>query len=392
MRRAGAVWSATPKTYPDDPTWAIKVATGEPENDDLLENKWQIGSRFTKTTGGGRPCILMEEGFMDVARFVRDARFSRPESSPVSRVCELAPQLIHLLKEFHGAGYIHRDVKLSNFMACWSKSRERYVFKIADLGYAIHYLDDAGCHIAEGSSRYVGTPAFSSKNADVGRMQSRRDDLESLAYGLIYTSSPSSIPWRGKPYDEVWRMKAETPSEIICRGLPSVFAKFLDYCSNLEFEEQPEYDKWAEEFLKAVEEPKGNPSNVSASAVPEKDPEVVRSRNFAAGHPNPDRAHRPPSVVLDHVEPVLSQTSRTPILPSSIPMTCKIAGQRHTHKANRKAIQSDDSKGTRPHNAPSSRATGKLEKPSAKKVPHCHAHDLTTHKAKTSSAAWSATR
>lgn len=48
--------------------------------------------------------------------------------------------------------------------------------------------------------------------------------------------------------------EGKTPSEVLCAHLPAVFANFLDYRSQLEFEEQPDYDRWRSEFAAVAEE------------------------------------------------------------------------------------------------------------------------------------------
>lgn len=135
----------------------------------------------------------------------------------------------------------------------FSASQKDYVFKLADLGLAMRYLDEEGRHIANGKSSYLGTPSFSSKNADTGNVQSRRDDMESLAYSLINVALQRPLPWESKPLDEVRTIKAETSTLDLCQGLPRVFADFLTYCSQLEFEERPDYRTWGEEFAKLGE-------------------------------------------------------------------------------------------------------------------------------------------
>ncbi|KAJ3033154.1 hypothetical protein HDV00_006683 [Rhizophlyctis rosea] len=78
---------------------------------------------------------------------------------------------------------------------------------------------------------------------------SGREDLESVGYMLLYFLR-GSLPWvrtrnRKDPHrDEVGRVKAEMPLEVLCRGLPKEFRQFLEYSKKLGFEEDPDYDKW----------------------------------------------------------------------------------------------------------------------------------------------------
>lgn len=77
--------------------------------------------------------------------------------------------------------------------------------------------------------------------------QSRRDDLESLGYILIYFCR-GSLPWQGiraktkkEKYDKIMEKKMTTPSEQLCRGLHPEFALYLNYIRSLRFDDKPDY-------------------------------------------------------------------------------------------------------------------------------------------------------
>ena len=77
-------------------------------------------------------------------------------------------------------------------------------------------------------------------NALLGVNLTRRDDLESLAYVLIYLMH-GSLPWQSRESKTDLEMRmAITPSSL-CEGLPAEFEIFLNYTRSLEFKQKPDY-------------------------------------------------------------------------------------------------------------------------------------------------------
>ena len=90
----------------------------------------------------------------------------------------------------------------------------------------------------------IGTLPFVSINGQQGYSQSRRDDLESLAYTIIY-SVLGYLPWTDISIrnDEkaILRKKTSVTVEELCAGLPSPFSKFVTYVRSLGFDQKPDY-------------------------------------------------------------------------------------------------------------------------------------------------------
>ncbi len=75
----------------------------------------------------------------------------------------------------------------------------------------------------------------------LGVEQARRDDLESLAYVLMYFLR-GSLPWQGlkaatkkQKYDRIMEKKMTTPTDLLCRGIPERIWNLLELhsCSSL---------------------------------------------------------------------------------------------------------------------------------------------------------------
>merc|ERR1711937_1132483 len=80
-----------------------------------------------------------------------------------------------------------------------------------------------------------------------GIEQSRRDDLESLGYVLMYFNR-GQLPWQGlkantkkEKYNKIAEKKMSTPVEILCKHFPTEFATYLNYCRALRFDDKPDY-------------------------------------------------------------------------------------------------------------------------------------------------------
>ncbi|EFJ09392.1 hypothetical protein SELMODRAFT_235810 [Selaginella moellendorffii] len=163
-------------------------------------------------------------------------------------VLMLADQMISRLEFVHSKSFLHRDVKPDNFLMGRGK-RANQVF-IIDFGLAKKYRDpNTHQHISYREDKSLtGTARYASINTHIGIEQSRRDDLESLGYVLLYFLR-GSLPWQGlkagnkkQKYDRISSKKISTPIEVLCKSCPTEFITFLHYCRALRFEEKPDYN------------------------------------------------------------------------------------------------------------------------------------------------------
>ncbi|XP_065071419.1 casein kinase I [Rhopilema esculentum] len=162
-------------------------------------------------------------------------------------VLMLADQMIGRIEYVHNKNFIHRDIKPDNFLM--GIGRHCNKLYLIDFGLAKKYRDartKQHIHYRE-DKNLTGTARYASINAHLGIEQSRRDDMESLGYVLMYFNR-STLPWQGlraatkkQKYEKISEKKMSTPVEVLCKGFPTEFAMYLNYCRGLRFEEAPDY-------------------------------------------------------------------------------------------------------------------------------------------------------
>ncbi|XP_057536789.1 casein kinase 1-like protein 2 [Amaranthus tricolor] len=162
-------------------------------------------------------------------------------------VLMLADQMINRIEFVHSKSFLHRDIKPDNFLMGLGR-RANQVYLI-DFGLAKKYRDTTTHqHIPYRENKNLtGTARYASMNTHLGIEQSRRDDLESLGYVLMYFLR-GSLPWQGlkagnkkQKYDKISEKKVSTSIEALCRGYPTEFASYFHYCRSLRFDDKPDF-------------------------------------------------------------------------------------------------------------------------------------------------------
>ncbi|CAF3823729.1 unnamed protein product [Adineta steineri] len=159
----------------------------------------------------------------------------------------LADQMVSRIDFIHSKNFIHRDIKPDNFLM--GLGRKGNLVYIIDFGLAKKYRDArTHQHIPYRENKNLtGTARYASINTHLGIEQSRRDDMESLGYVLMYFNR-GSLPWQGlkaatkrQKYERISEKKMSTPIEELCKGFPAEFTTYLSYCRSLRFDDKPDY-------------------------------------------------------------------------------------------------------------------------------------------------------
>ena len=184
----------------------------------------------------------------------------------VKTVLMIADQMISAVEYLHRKGFIHGDIKPDNFAIGNGENKQNQIF-IFDFGLTREYVNlETKKHIPyKENVSFSGTARYASINSLIGIEQSRRDDMEALAYVWLYLLN-GKVPWmkssinpnNGKKQtfkekaEMIWNMKYKTPPEQLFHNLPDVFPEYLKAVRKLKFIEEPNYAKYKKMFRDAL--------------------------------------------------------------------------------------------------------------------------------------------
>ena len=210
----------------------------------------------------------------------------------IKDICQIAIQCITRLESVHKKGIIHCDIKPENFLI---GLRDKRIIYLIDFGLSKKYRSDrTKKHIQFTITKtMIGTARYASMNALSGLQLSRRDDLESLSYVILYFLT-KKLPWQGitaksldKRYKKIYEKKSELESWEKFKIIPIEIQNFVKYCRNLGFSEEPNYKLMKKFFYDLLdkmelEDDKNFSWIIDKSIIGSKMPELYTRKKYSA--------------------------------------------------------------------------------------------------------------
>ena len=163
-------------------------------------------------------------------------------------VCLIGLQCLDRIEWIHTKNIIHRDIKPENFLIGLKDPRILYLI---DFGLSKKYRSERTMkHIQFAlTKKLTGTARYASINALKGFELSRRDDLESFCYMIIFFIL-KKLPWQGikaqtqaKRYKKNCELKEMFNIDEYKKTIPIEIITIFKYVKKLKFDEEPNYDK-----------------------------------------------------------------------------------------------------------------------------------------------------
>jgi len=158
---------------------------------------------------------------------------------PVNKIIDIGIQMIRLIKSLHYRDMIHRDIKPDNFLFGLETTQNQKLHLI-DFGFCKRFKLENDTHIPiKKISNIIGTVNYISLNVHYKIEPSRRDDLESIVYVMLFLLD--NMEWANYNSEQLTNI-IESKKRILDQNVPEFFKKMIKYIRSLKFDEDPNYD------------------------------------------------------------------------------------------------------------------------------------------------------
>ena len=169
---------------------------------------------------------------------------SHNRSLSLGKACKIILETLITIETLHRNNIIHRDINPKVFSI---DSKEK--IKFINLGFWKYYKNKNKHIEFKFYKKMIGKNIiFGSINNLIGFELSRRDDLQSLSYMLIYFIK-GYLPWdcidiknSEDKIKKILEMKKNISDDLLIEGLPNDVKLFISYTKRLKFEEEPDYN------------------------------------------------------------------------------------------------------------------------------------------------------
>jgi len=165
---------------------------------------------------------------------------------------QIGIQILYLLKTIHNKGLVHRDIKPDNFLIGLHTLSNQ--IHLIDFGFCKTYLNNEKHIELKKTSSVIGSLTYTSVNSHNFLEQSRRDDLESLGYLLIFLII-DKLNWQNvniQSFEEKNATIKHMKNSINSSNIPKILIDFLKSVKSLEFDETPNYNSLIELFKREI--------------------------------------------------------------------------------------------------------------------------------------------
>ncbi|KAJ0411595.1 hypothetical protein ATCC90586_004245 [Pythium insidiosum] len=171
---------------------------------------------------------------------------------PIGRCVGVGMQMLDCIEAFHRHGYVHRDIKASNFAMSAGKPGTQTMsrrYLLIDFGLSRQHVSDGKVVPARSVAEFRGTSMYASLSAHRRQELGPKDDLWSWFY-LVLDFMRGELPWaldaQQKNRQTVFSLKeyyTEKHPGLLVEGLPggSHLLAMIKYLQSLAYEDAPDY-------------------------------------------------------------------------------------------------------------------------------------------------------